>query len=95
MCICHLFTCSHFGFVYYSFYFKDPIKMTHSKVNTNDIYSKNFEKIRSQQEFITDASRKSSYDEHIKDLIESINTSENYFTTSSCSGRFLAFSQVN
>ena len=29
-----------------------------SKLTTNDIFDKNFEKIRSQQEIITDASRK-------------------------------------
>ena len=37
---------------------------------------------------------KGSIDNHIVDLVEAINTSGNYFTTSSCSGRFLAFSQV-
>jgi tRNA(Phe) wybutosine-synthesizing methylase Tyw3 len=74
---------------------KTPEEMkSSSKLNTKVIYDKNFEKIRSQQEIMTDASRKSSIDHHIKDLIESINSSENYFTTSSCSGRFLAFSQV-
>lgn len=55
---------------------------------------KNFNNVKQQQEFIEDASRKSSIDARIKPLVDSINKSDNYFTTSSCSGRFLAFSQV-
>jgi tRNA(Phe) wybutosine-synthesizing methylase Tyw3 len=60
----------------------------------NKIYEKNFDKIRSQQALIEDASRKSSIDIHIKDLVDALNGSQNYFTTSSCSGRFLAYAQV-
>lgn len=62
--------------------------------NYSDIYEKNFDKLRSQQEFVEDASRKSSIDAHCRDLCTELNASENYFTTSSCSGRFLAFAQV-
>ena len=58
-------------------------------------YLENFDKHKSQQQFIEDASRKSSIDSHILKLVEAINQNKNYFTTSSCSGRFLAFSQVN
>lgn len=36
-----------------------------------------------------DKSKKGSIDEHIKDLIDTINKSENYYTTSSCSGRIV------
>lgn len=61
----------------------------------DDIFLKNFPILKSQQPFLADASRKSSIDIHIRPLVEAINQSENYFTTSSCSGRFLAFSQVN
>ena len=60
----------------------------------NETYEKNFEKLRSQQEFIEDASRKSSIDAHCRDMCNELNDTENYFTTSSCSGRFLAFAQV-
>ena len=56
--------------------------------------SKNFHILKAQNESTNDASRKASIDFHIRDLIDAINSSENYFTTSSCSGRFLAFSQV-
>lgn len=58
------------------------------------IYQKNFSSLKSQQEFHQDASRKSSIDARIQALVEAINKSDYYFTTSSCSGRFLAFSQV-
>lgn len=34
-----------------------------------------------------DRSKKGNVDEHIKDLINTINNHENYYTTSSCSGR--------
>lgn len=61
----------------------------------DEVYSKNFNTLKSQQCFIEDASRKSSIDVHIRPLVDAINNSENYFTTSSCSGRFLAFAQVN
>ncbi len=58
-------------------------------------YSKHFDQIRIQQEYIPDedASRKSSIDLHCLELVNSVNASPNYFTTSSCSGRFLAFAQ--
>ena len=66
-----------------------------SAKNFDEVFQKNFDTLKSQCEVLDDASRKSSIDFHIQDLIESINSSENYFTTSSCSGRFIAFSQVN
>ena len=62
--------------------------------NYDEVYIKHFDTLKSQQDFITDASRKSSIDSHILDMVESINSSENYFTTSSCSGRFIVFAQV-
>jgi tRNA(Phe) wybutosine-synthesizing methylase Tyw3 len=62
---------------------------------TDEVYAKNFDKLKSQQSITKDASRKASIDEHIKTLVELINNSENYFTTSSCSGRLLVFAQVN
>jgi tRNA(Phe) wybutosine-synthesizing methylase Tyw3 len=61
--------------------------------NFDDVYRRNFKILRSQQDFIQDASRKSSIDAPIRQLIEDINTSDAYFTTSSCSGRFIAFCQ--
>jgi tRNA(Phe) wybutosine-synthesizing methylase Tyw3 len=60
----------------------------------DEILIKNFTILKAQNESMNDASRKASIDAPIRTLIESINNSENYFTTSSCSGRFLAFSQV-
>ena len=62
--------------------------------NYDEVYIKNFNTLKSQQDFITDASRKSSIDIRIRNMVESINSSENYFTTSSCSGRFIVFAQV-
>lgn len=62
--------------------------------NFDQVYQKNFATLKSQQAFVEDASRKSSIDARIRDLVEAINESANYFTTSSCSGRLLAFSQV-
>lgn len=61
-----------------------------------DVYAKYFDKVRSQQEYIEDedASRKSSIDLHCRTLVDAVNKSPDYFTTSSCSGRFLAFAQV-
>lgn len=63
--------------------------------NYDEIYIKHFDILKSQVENIQDASRKSSIDIRIRDIVDSINNSENYFTTSSCSGRFIVFSQVN
>ena len=53
----------------------------------DSIYDKNFKihKLKQINEF-KDLSRKSSVDEYIQDLIDYINTTESYFTTSSCSG---------
>jgi tRNA wybutosine-synthesizing protein 3 len=65
-------------------------------ITFNDtIYDKNFHLHKTKQinEF-KDLSRKSSVDGYIKDLIDYINQTENYFTTSSCSGRFIVYSQV-
>lgn len=42
-----------------------------------------------------DLSKKGSIDDQIMDLIQYINTKENYFTTSSCSGRISVFSEVS
>ena len=42
-----------------------------------------------------DFSRKGSIDEPIKDLVELINNCDNYFTTSSCSGRVCLFEEVH
>jgi tRNA wybutosine-synthesizing protein 3 len=59
-------------------------------------YAKHFDQVRSQQAYVedADASRKSSIDAHCRQLVDAINASPNYFTTSSCSGRFLAFAQA-
>lgn len=40
-----------------------------------------------------DFSRKGSVDEPIKDLVEFINVHNQYFTTSSCSGRILVIAE--
>lgn len=64
-----------------------------SKINSEH-FSKVFDSLKSGQLNHEDASRKSSFDAHIQSLCDKINNSQNYFTTSSCSGRFLAFSQV-
>lgn len=69
--------------------------MTKGKSFDDKVFEKNFNILKAQSEICDDASRKSSIDARIRDLIESINKSEYYFTTSSCSGRFLAFSQVS
>ena len=63
--------------------------------NYDEVYIKNFHILKSQVENLQDASRKSSIDIRIREIVDSINNSENYFTTSSCSGRFIVFSQVN
>jgi tRNA(Phe) wybutosine-synthesizing methylase Tyw3 len=70
------------------------MKMIANEKNFDEIFKKNFDKLKSQQCLIEDASRKSSVDALIVDMVSAINNSENYFTTSSCSGRFLAFVQV-
>ena len=41
-----------------------------------------------------DLSKKGSIDEHILELVQYINGLDNYFTTSSCSGRICVFSEV-
>ena len=41
-----------------------------------------------------DLSKKGSIDDQIIDLVKYINAKENYFTTSSCSGRIVVFSEV-
>ena len=41
-----------------------------------------------------DASRKGSIDAPISELVEYINKQEDYYTTSSCSGRIILFSEV-
>ena len=66
-----------------------------SKINV-DVYNKNFNahKLNQSLELSKDLSRKSSVDKYIIELISFLNNSENYFTTSSCSGRFIAFAQV-
>lgn len=42
-----------------------------------------------------DKSTKGSIDEDIKDLLDKINSKENYYTTSSCSGRILLLDDLN
>ena len=42
-----------------------------------------------------DLSKKGSIDNQIMDLVQYINSKENYFTTSSCSGRISVFSEVS
>ena len=42
-----------------------------------------------------DISKKGSIDDQIMDLVQYINAKENYFTTSSCSGRISVFSEVS
>jgi tRNA wybutosine-synthesizing protein 3 len=64
-----------------------------TKPFSDDVFLKNFNIHKAQQDILQDASRKSSIDVHIRGLVDCINSSDNYFTTSSCSGRFLAFSQ--
>lgn len=41
-----------------------------------------------------DLSKKGSIDDQIIDLVQYINAQENFFTTSSCSGRISVFSEV-
>ncbi len=63
---------------------------------TNDFYDKYFDAHKSRQDIENnDLSRKSSVDSYIQDLIEFINKDANFFTTSSCSGRFIAYSLVS
>ena len=42
-----------------------------------------------------DLSKKGSIDDQIIDLVQYINAHENFFTTSSCSGRISVFSEVS
>lgn len=42
-----------------------------------------------------DLSKKGSIDDQIIDLVKYINAQENFFTTSSCSGRISVFSEVS
>lgn len=42
-----------------------------------------------------DLSRKGSVDQPIVELVDYINSLDNYYTTSSCSGRILLFSEVS
>ena len=42
-----------------------------------------------------DLSKKGSIDDQIIDLVQYINAQENFFTTSSCSGRISVFSEVS
>ena len=51
----------------------------------------NFDKQKSLSLSKLDISRKGLFDDHILDLILYINKLENYFTTSSCSGRIILF----
>lgn len=41
-----------------------------------------------------DLSRKGSIDEPIRELVDCINLSEKYFTTSSCSGRIVVLAET-
>ncbi len=69
--------------------------MSATKGGYDDVYIKNFNILKSQQNISEDLSRKSSIDAHCRKVVDAINNSESYFTTSSCSGRLLAFAQVN
>jgi len=42
-----------------------------------------------------DLSKKGSIDDQIVDLVQYINAKDDYFTTSSCSGRISVFSEVS
>ena len=53
-----------------------------------------FDKQKEQSLKGIDHSKKGSFDVPIHDLIVLINTQQDFFTTSSCSGRILVFCQV-
>ena len=54
-----------------------------------------FEKQKASCLSQVDLSKKGSIDDQIMDLIQYINAKDNYFTTSSCSGRISVFSEVS
>ena len=62
-----------------------------AKTLTLDVFNKQKEQTLSS----VDLSRKGSIDEHIVELVDFINTSKEYFTTSSCSGRTIIFEEVH
>lgn len=53
-----------------------------------------FDKQKAQSLEGIDHSKKGSFDAPIHDLIVLINTQKDFFTTSSCSGRILVFTEV-
>lgn len=54
-----------------------------------------FDKQKAQSLEGIDHSKKGSFDAPIHDLIVLINTNNDFFTTSSCSGRILIFTEVS
>lgn len=54
-----------------------------------------FEKQKASCLSQVDLSKKGSIDDQIMDLVQYINAKDNYFTTSSCSGRISVFSEVS
>lgn len=54
-----------------------------------------FEKQKASCLSQVDLSKKGSIDDEIMDLVQYINAKDNYFTTSSCSGRISVFSEVS
>lgn len=55
----------------------------------------NFKTIKNNAISKIDLSRKGSIDEPIGELVEFINNCDNFFTTSSCSGRICLFEEVS
>ena len=53
-----------------------------------------FSKIKEQSLTKSDLSRKGSVDKDAADVVNYINGLDNYFTTSSCSGRVCVFEEV-
>lgn len=54
-----------------------------------------FEKQKASCLSQVDLSKKGNIDDQIIDLVQYINAKDNYFTTSSCSGRISVFSEVS
>ena len=58
-------------------------------------YSDIFARQKEQSLSSADLSRKGSIDSEIVNLVNYINASNRYFTTSSCSGRIIIYEEVN
>ena len=65
--------------------------MARKSQNYSDIFARQKEQSLSS----ADQSRKGSIDSEIVNLVNYINASDRYFTTSSCSGRIIIFEEVN